>query len=66
MKPAGNCMGSQQDWKHVEWKTNKQGDSNRTPTKVHTTKTPSLSKEQLDQLLQLLKPTTGTPTASLD
>ena len=38
------------------------------PAKAHATKTPSLSKEQLDQLLQLLKPaplTPGTPITSL-
>ena len=43
------------DWKPVGWKTNKQGDSNRFPAKAHAAETPSLSKEQLDQLLQLLR-----------
>ena len=43
------------DWKPVAWKTNKQGDSNRFPAKAHAAETPSLSKEQLDQLLQLLR-----------
>ncbi|RVX20324.1 hypothetical protein CK203_004876 [Vitis vinifera] len=49
----------------VEWKTNKQGDSNRFPAKVDAAKTPSLSKEQLDQLLKPAPPTPGTPIASL-
>ena len=60
--------GKPTNWKPVEWKTNKQGDSNRFPAKAHAVETPSLSKEQLDQLLQLLKPaplTPGTPIASL-
>ena len=59
--------GKPANWKLVEWKTNKQGDSNRFPAKAHVPETPSLSKEQLDQLLQLLKPalpTSGTPIAS--
>ena len=45
--------GKPADWKPSEWKTNKQCDSNRTPAKAHIAETPSLSKEQLDQLLQL-------------
>ncbi|RVW87606.1 hypothetical protein CK203_041223 [Vitis vinifera] len=52
----------------VEWKTNKQGNSNHFLAKTHAAKTPSLRKEQLDQLLQLLKlapPTPSTPIASL-
>ena len=60
--------GKPANWKLVEWKTNKQGDSNHFPAKAHAAETPSLSKEQLDQLLQLLKPaplTPGTPIASL-
>ena len=60
--------GKPTDWKLVEWKTNKQGNSNHFLAKTHATETPSLSKEQLDQLLQLLKPaplTPGTPIASL-
>ncbi|RVW92904.1 hypothetical protein CK203_040426 [Vitis vinifera] len=68
MKLVGNYMGSQLIGKPVEWKTNKQSDSNCFLAKAHVAETPSLSKEQLDQLLQLLKlasPTLGTPIASL-
>ena len=57
--------GKPADWKPVEWKTNKQGDSNRFPAKAHAAETPSLSKEQLDQLLKPAPPTPGTPIASL-
>ena len=60
--------GKPTNWKLVEWKTNKQCDSNHFPAKAHAAETPSLSKEQLDQLLQLLKPaplTPGTPIASV-
>ena len=60
--------GKPADWKPIEWKTNKQSDSNCFLAKAHVAETPSLSKEQLDQLLQLLKPaspTLGTPIASL-
>ena len=57
--------GKPADWKPVEWKTNKQGDSNRFPAKADAAKTPSLSKEQLDQLLKPAPPTPGTPIASL-
>ena len=56
------------NWKPIEWKNNRQGDSNHTIAKAHIGKTPSLSKEQLDQLLQLLKPvlsTLDTPITSL-
>ncbi|RVX07774.1 Retrovirus-related Pol polyprotein from transposon RE2 [Vitis vinifera] len=49
----------------VEWKTNKQGDSNRFPAKAHAAETPSLSKEQLDQLLKPAPLTPSTPIASL-
>ncbi|KAJ9693744.1 hypothetical protein PVL29_009616 [Vitis rotundifolia] len=38
------------DWKPVECKTNKQGDSNHFLAKAHAAETPSLSKEQLNQL----------------
>ncbi|RVW19744.1 hypothetical protein CK203_115653 [Vitis vinifera] len=40
--------GKPADWKPVEWKTNKQGNSNRFPSKAHTVETPSLSKVQLN------------------
>ena len=40
--------GRPADWKPVEWKTNKQGNSNRFPSKAHTVETPSLSKVQLN------------------
>ncbi|KAJ9689256.1 hypothetical protein PVL29_014767 [Vitis rotundifolia] len=43
--------GKPANWKPVEWKTNKQGNSNHFPVKAHAAKTPSLSKEQLDQLV---------------
>ena len=57
--------GKPTNWKLVEWKTNKQGDSNHFPAKAHAAETPSLSKEQLDQLLKPAPPTPGTPIASL-
>ena len=40
--------GKPTGWKLVEWKTNKQGDPNCSPTKAHAAETPSLSKKQLD------------------
>ncbi|RVW30518.1 hypothetical protein CK203_114382 [Vitis vinifera] len=40
--------GKPADWKPIEWKTNKQDDSNHFPAKAHAVETPSLSKEQLD------------------
>ena len=67
-KTCWKLHGRPADWKPVEWKTNKQSDSNCFLAKAHVAETPSLSKEQLDQLLQLLKPaspTLGTPIASL-
>ena len=57
--------GKPANWKPIEWKTNKQDDSNRFLAKAHAVETPSLSKEQLDQLLQLLKPTPPTPSTPI-
>ena len=65
-----NCWklhGKPVDWKPVEWK-NKQNDLNRAPAKANTSETTSLSKEQIEQLLKLLKSAplpTGTHVASL-
>ena len=57
--------GKPADWKPVEWKTNKQGNSNNFLAKTHAAETPSLSKEQLDQLLKPAPLTPSTPIASL-